>query len=109
MTFNPHPIVMTPWVRQRGTELQSQADRYRLAKLASGNGDQNLQARRERFAVLAIALSLALLLVGRAGVADGPIQARQSFSQPGAQIAAPLSEAGAAETSAVQKVREAAH
>jgi hypothetical protein len=109
MSMQPHPIVMARLAAHRGADLEVQASRYRLAKLAGGNGDSNQQAQRERFAVLAIALTLALLAVGGAGVADVPIQARQSLPQPGAQIAVPLSAEGDAETSAVQKVREAAH
>jgi hypothetical protein len=109
MNMQPHPIVMSTLAEHRAADLRTQAHRYRLAKLASGNGDSNQQAQRERFAVLAIALTLALLVVGRAGVADVPIQTRQGLPQPAAQIAVPMSEAGAAETSAVQKVREAAH
>jgi hypothetical protein len=110
MTFTPHPIVMTTLARQRGAELQAQADRFRLATLAQdGDGDHRRQQRSDRAAIAAVALALALLAAGRGAVADAASQPQQDLARTAAQVTAPVLAEEDPDTSAVQKVREAAN
>jgi hypothetical protein len=98
MIINPHPFVLTTAARQRGAELRAEADQCRLAKLAQGDVNRRWP-RGELPPVVAVALALLLLLAARSAAAHEP----SLQPEPGVEQAA-----DEADTSAVQKVREAA-
>jgi hypothetical protein len=109
MTVSPNPIAMTIISEQRREEQLAQASRYRLATLGQGNGG-NVRRHHKigRHAMVAV-IELALALV--AGDTAAEVLAPQDTPS---HVSMAADSAGAAQagdypdTSALQKVREAA-
>jgi anti-sigma-K factor RskA len=106
MHFNPDPFVMTTVARQRHEAFQAESDRDRLARLAQRTGPGN-RGQTWPDLLAAAAVALALLAAG-AVAAQGPTSQPLSALLPMESISTNLLVVEDPETSAVQKVREAA-
>lgn len=103
MTMQPHPIVMTALAKHRGAELQTQAERHRLATFALASSGQRRPPLPSGMVVFAIALAMAVLAaVGRVAAADDPIQMSHARSRAWAQFSALQLATGGAEASAAR-------
>ena len=106
MHINPHPFVMSTFAKQRREAFRAESDHDRLARLAQRTGPGN-RGQQWPDPLAAAAVTLALLAAGAVAAQD-PTSQPLSALVPMDSISTNVLVVEDPETSAVQKVREAA-